>query len=312
MKKENATANANFFDKKHFDAFTIEDENSLRRIVREYNDLDKKSRTASILKAIEKKISDYNNDLFTAKVDEFSGKNGNDLFAYLFTVPATVAENDKKTAKEVYNAVSATRYTFKVDDSGKAIIKKGMKPVTVQDIHRRKADIYGASHADGKPTKDDKKKALDDMFTADAKGALVCWTYSACKFESIRADDDAFTANKFALATMADMEKKYTANGKENPFTLVSKGASQDQLRETITAMASADIAEKFIKKHALTLYKKTCYVNKQCVEVIEDMLGIAQALAILARYAYNGIALPANDKSGIFTVEEEDESIIC
>lgn len=307
MKKENT----NFFDKKYFDAFAIEDENSLRRIVREYNDLDKKSRTASILKVIEKKISDYNTTLFADKVDEFSGKNGNDLFTSLFTVPVTVAENDKKTAKSVYNAVSATRYTFRVDDSGKAVIKKGVKPITVHDIHRRKADIYSVSHADSKPTRDDKKKALDDMFTADAKGALICWTYSACKFESIRADDDAFAANKFATAIMTDMNKKYTANGKENPFTLVSKGASQDQLREVVTAMASVDIAEKFVKKHALVLYKKTCYINKQCAEVIEDMLSIAQALAILARYAYNNIALPANDKSSIFTVETDDDSII-
>lgn len=310
MAKKEATKTTTkaFFDT--LDNFTITDVDSIRRIVQEYNALTDKEKTMELVKKIERKIADYSASCKNVVLAPYAKIAGADLFKALFTLEVQAGKTDKATKKSVYNAIKCKQYTFKVDKDGKAFVKASEKALTLADIHARKAEIIADKNADGKVKKEDKDKALLDILNADNIGIVSCFIRSACDFESITLKAEP---NKDTLRMFGEIGLKYNENGKENPFTLNSKTAAQNQLREVVTVLAGEEVAKKFMKNHALALYKRTCYIDKKCGEVIATPLQVLQDLAIIARYAFNDIDLTMEDKSGLFTPDKtENESIIA
>jgi hypothetical protein len=137
---------------------------------------------------------------------------------------------------------------------------------------------------------------------------VLLWTSSACQTQSIHDDN---IVNSDVQKTFDKLTQKYIDMNKENPFTLTSKTAAQSQIRELVSVIASDELSTYFMKLHAITLQKRTCYIDKKCHEIVESPMGVLQAITIIARYAFNNIPLPKADKSGIFAPEKKDDSLI-
>lgn len=264
----------------------------LDTLVTAFNSLEDSDKTAENFKHLENAVALINKAYKTDTLLKYQFLNNAELLKALcnVTIEYDMKSEPKKIANTVKNAI-AYDFIRLADDNGIITIKDGKKALTILDILTAKTDSYTSIHADGIQTKEDVKKATDNIIDSTTKGILYCAINTACKLNNI-SDTKIKTTAEFNKVYKA-LQMFFESQNKENPFAKTSNNALQTQLEISLSAMfGNADYDSKCTKAYAQMLYNMLVPTNTTngLQVVCNDIFKALQCFIIVCRYMYNGI----------------------
>jgi hypothetical protein len=237
-----------------------------------------------------------------------------ETFKEMFLSPSiTIAESMSKPS-EIANAVKFScvfkAYKISINDENLIEIDDFYSPIYFSDIIKALTKHNATAHADGKPTKEDKAKALEKIISYRVLLINALATHNAQILTS-RGNADGTDETRETNATYekaySAINKKYKESGKENPFDKISGNALTAQIKEIATAFGVS--ADNLTKYHAIALYQMMTATNKRtATRTIGNLYDMIDAFAIVNRYAHNGIKIPDFDKSNIYKKPKKDK----
>jgi hypothetical protein len=257
-----------------------------------FNELAKEQKTVENLYSIEKMLVVVNNDSKNSVVDNYINLNHFDLVKALASVKISVSEKDtpQKIVQKIKNGVSYEFYKI-VEKDNLQTLATLEKSVTIDDIIERKAQFIANKRADNEKTKDDTKKAKEQVFNDTIKGSLYCALHCACVLEKI---NDTKVKHTPEFLKMSKVMQTYFDNmKKENPFTKTSRNALEQQLKMVVGACLNCDEYDNKIRKEYADLFVKmlvTVNSGNGLQKELQNDNQLLQALIIICRYMYNEI----------------------
>lgn len=257
-----------------------------------FNELAKEQKTVENLYSIEKMLVIVNNDSKNSVVDNYITFNHYDLIKALSSVKISVTEKDtpQKVVQKIKNGVSYEFYKI-VEKDNLQTLATLEKSVTIDDIIDRKAQFIANKRADNEKTKDDIKKAKEQIFNDTIKGSLYCALHCASVLEKIN-DTKIKQTPEFVKMSKA-LQAYFDNMKKENPFTKTSRNALEQQLKMVVSTCLNCDEYDNKIRKEYADLFVKmlvTVNSGNGLQKELQNDNQLLNTLIIICRYMYNEI----------------------
>lgn len=277
-------------DLKSIEKITLE---KVENAISLFNELAKEQKTVENLYSIEKMLAIVNNDSKISVVDNYITLNHFDLVKALASVKISVSEKDtpQKVVQKIKNGVSYEFYKIVEKDNLQTLVTLE-KSVTIDDIIERKAQFIANKRADNEKTKDDIKKAKEQVFNDTIKGSLYCALHCASVLEKI--NDTKIKHTPEFLKMSKALQAYFDNMKKENPFTKTSRNALEQQLKMVVSTCLNCDEYDNKIRKCYADLFCKmlvTTNSNNGLQKELQTDTQLLQTLVIVCRYMYNNIA---------------------
>ena len=241
------------------------------------------------------------------------GKDAETFRKYFLAPSITIAESMSKPheiANAIKNACVFKSYKVTLNDANLVEVSDTLTPIYFSDIVKAITESHANAHADKKPTKEDRKKAIEQIidYRVILLNALV--THNAQILTSRgNADgpDEARDTNETYKKAYNLIAESYKASGKDNPFDKMSGNALTAQIKELAAAFGVS--VDGLTKYHTIALYQAITTTNKRtATRTIGNFADMVDAFAIVNRYASNNIRIPDFDKSNIYKKPKADK----
>lgn len=197
-----------------------------------------------------------------------------------------------------YSAIVADTVNLALTDSGNIEVNDTQTALVFRDFMEAKIALLASVHADGKPTKEDRQKALNYFYGKNGVGLMQCLIYTASNQTAL----DGMSLKKSAdlITAYATIKAEYTAQGKENPFDGTSNRKKVDQLARVAEEFLGNFEGWQFTKYHFDALALLVATLNRKGVFTIDGVDNALQSFILVSRHAFNGIPFEVKDKAKI------------